>query len=251
MADVVRLADLDAISQEAARRWVDIASKAVEERGRFRIALSGGNTPRALYQMMASAPNASQTFWSQSTVFWGDERRVPPSHPDSNYRMARETLLDHVPIPESQIFPMDGGGLASSAVREYEDALRREFELGPRDWPQFDLMLLGLGVDGHTASIFPGTRAVSDLTHMVLVYEIPQLQSERITLTRPNFNDAHHVLFLVSGKDKAPALAATLEGPYRPSRYPAQGIAPEHGTLTWLVDNAAASELKSSEASRK
>jgi 6-phosphogluconolactonase len=253
MTDIVRFADLESLSQEAARRWGKIAQKAVQERGKFRIALSGGNTPRRLYQLVAAAPLSEQLPWAQTYVFWGDERRVPPSHPDSDYRMARETLLDHVPVPEGQIFRMHGEGLASDATRDYEIQLQREFELGVRDWPDFDLVLLGLGAEGHTASIFPGTRAVSDLTHMVLIYDVPQLGSERMTLTRPVFNHARNILFLVSGKDKADALAGAIDGPGHPSTYPAAGIKPENGLLTWLVDEPAASKLKSvvTEARRK
>ena len=243
MAEIVRLGDPEAVSQEAARRWLDTAAKAVVERGKFRIALSGGSTPRRLYEIMAS-PQGQQAPWSQTYVFWGDERRVPPSHADSAFRMARETLLDHVPIPAEQIFRMHGEELASGAVRDYENKLRRHFEIGPREWPRFDLVLLGLGADGHFASIFPGTRAVSDLTNMVIVYEVPQLGVERITLTRPVFNHARNIIFLVCGEEKAAALAATLDGPSQPSRCPAQGLNPEDGTLTWLVDKAAAGELK-------
>jgi len=245
MAEVIRLDDLEALSQEAARRWLAIAQKAVEEQGRFSIALSGGNTPRRLYQIMASSPYKEQAPWAQTHVFWGDERRVPPGDDQSDYRMAREALLDHVPIPPDQIYRMQGEGLLSSVVRDYETKLKKYFDLGLGDWPRFDLVLLGLGANGHTASIFPGTRAVSDITNMVLVYEVPQLHVERITLTRRVFNNSKNVFFLVSGADKAPALASTLEGESVPSKYPAQIINPTDGELVWLVDKAAAADLKS------
>jgi 6-phosphogluconolactonase len=245
MAEVIRLDDLESLSQEAARRWLAIAQEAVSEQGKFSIALSGGSTPRRLYQIMASSPYKEQTPWAQTHVFWGDERRVAPGDPESDYRMARETLLDHVPVPPDQVHRMLGEGLVSSTVRDYENKLKRYFELGASDWPRFDLVLLGLGADGHTASIFPGTRAVSDLTNMVIVFEIPQLHAERITLTRRVFNNSRNILFLVSGADKAPALAATLEGSALPSKYPAQIIQPTNGELVWLVDKAAAADLKS------
>src|SRR5687768_14609322 len=129
--------------------------------------------------MMASDSYSQQVPWAQTFVFWGDERRVPASHADSNYRMARETLLDHVPIPSDQIYRMPSDGLNRIDADAYDRTLRRRFEIGPREWPRFDLMLLGMGTDGHVASIFPGTRAVSDLTAMVLVYEVPQLREDR------------------------------------------------------------------------
>ena len=243
MAELVILPDLAAVVQEAARRWVAVAGQAVAERDMFRIALSGGSTPRPLYELMASEPWRSQAPWAKTYVFWGDERRVPPSHPDSNYGMAYESLLRHVPIPADHVFRMDGEGLASSAAHDYTAKLTRHFGLGRREWPRFDLVLLGLGADGHIASIFPGTRAVSDLSNMVVVYPVPQLGVERMTLTLPVFNHARNILFLVSGGEKADILACVLEGERRPSTYPAQAIAPVDGTLVWLVDEAAASKL--------
>lgn len=249
MAEVIKLSDLEALSQDAARRWLSIAQKAVTERGKFSVALSGGNTPRRLYQIMASSPYKEQAPWAQTYIFWGDERRVPPSDDQSDYKMARETLLDFVPVPPENINRMLGEGLASAAVRDYETRLDRFFGLDERDWPRFDLVLLGLGPDGHTASMFPGTRAVSDVTNKVIVFEVPQLKVERMTLTRRVFNNARNVIFLVSGADKAPALAATLEGPDLPSKYPARVINPTDGNLIWLVDQAASAELKSTKVS--
>ena len=244
MSEIIRLADAEAVAHEAARRWVEIAQAAVAERGAFRIALSGGNTPRRLYELMASAPWRDQAPWPQSFVFWGDERRVPPSHPDSDYRMARETLLDHVPVPPGHIFRMFGEELANSAKQDYEEKLRRHFGLRAGEWPRFDMILLGLGKDGHIASIFPGTRAISDLSNMVVVYEVPQLRSERMTLTFPVINHARNIIFLVTGEEKAPALAAVFGDVQKPSTFPAQGVQPVDGSLVWLVDEAAASLLK-------
>jgi 6-phosphogluconolactonase len=157
--------------------------------------------------------------------------------------MARETLLDHVPIPGEQIYRIQGEDLLSSAARDYENKLWRFFKFGRGEWPRFDLVLLGLGTDGHFASIFPGTRSVSDLSNMVLAYQVPQLGAERITLALPVINHARHVLFLVAGQEKASALANALEGESRPSSYPAQAVRPVDGRLTWLIDQAAASEL--------
>jgi 6-phosphogluconolactonase len=243
VAELVVLPDLNQVAQEAARRWMEIAQRAVAERGSFSVALSGGTTPRTLYELLAVEPWRSQAPWESTHVFWGDERRVPSTDPRSNYRMAREALLEHVPVPAGQIYRMHGEDLLGSAVRDYEDKLWRYFRFGRGEWPRFDLILLGLGADGHTASIFPGTRAVSDLSSMVLAFEVPQMAEERITLTLPVINHAHHVLFLVAGDEKAHALASVLQGERRPSTYPAQAVRPVDGTLTWLVDQAAASKL--------
>lgn len=244
MPSIVVLKNLDEIAREAARRVVSIARDAIVNRGRFDIALSGGTTPRSLYQLLASDEYRSQIDWTKACVFWGDERRVPPGDPESDYRMAHELLLAHVAVPEENIFRMQGEGLLNSAKVDYENKLTKHFNLARREFPRFDLILLGLGADGHTASIFPGTRAVSDLTNLVIIYEVPQLGAERMTISRSVINNARNILFLVSGEDKAAALEATLEGAKQPSRYPAQGITPVDGELTWLVDKAAASKLK-------
>lgn len=243
MSEVIKLADAEAVAQEAARRWAQIAQAAVNEKGAFNIALSGGSTPAILYRLMASEPWINQAPWSRTAVFWGDERRVSPSHADSNYRMAREHLLDHVPIPPPQVFRMPSEGLAGNDARTYEQELRQHFGLGPHDWPRFDLILLGMGTDGHIASIFPGTRAVSDRSNMVLVYEVPQLHAERMTLTVPVINQARNVLFLVTGEDKASIVQSVLEGGQRSSTYPAQAVRPVDGDAVWLLDSAAASRL--------
>lgn len=243
MPEVVVLPHIEAVIIETARRWVEIAQDAVAKRGAFRIALAGGSTPRPLYMLMASDPWCEQVPWDRTYVFWGDERRVPPSHPDSNYRMAHEALLQYVPIPREHIFRMDGEELASAAARDYTATLQHHFELGRNEWPRFDLILLGLGADGHTASIFPGTRAVSDRSNMVIVYDVPKLGAERMTLTLPVINNARHVMFLVTGEDKAEALYQVLHGERRPSTYPAQAVKPVDGSLVFLVDRAAAALL--------
>jgi 6-phosphogluconolactonase len=243
MVEVVRLGDSEAVAREAADHWVRIAQAAVAERGSFSIALSGGSTPARLYELMASEPWRSQVPWAATFVFWGDERRVPASDPQSNYHLASEMLLRHVPIPAQQVFPMDGVGLASSAARSYEDALWRHFRYERREWPRFDLVLLGVGQDGHVASVFPGTRAVSDLTNKVLVYSVPRLNTERITLTLPVLNHARHVLFLVTGSEKAEIVRKVLKGPHQPATYPAQAVRPVDGDAIWLIDEEAAAEL--------
>lgn len=248
MSEIVRLATPEAVAEEAARRWVQVARSAAAERGQFSIALSGGSTPIVLYELMRSEPWRSEVPWDQTFVFWGDERRVRTSSTDSNYRMAREAFLDHVPIPSEHIFRMPGEGLASSDARSYDQKIRRHFNLGLQDWPRFDLFLLGMGSDGHVASVFPGTRAVSDRSNMVLAYEVPQLHVERITLTLPAINHARNVLILVMGQEKAETLARVLRGPTMPSTYPAQAVQPMDGTLVWLVDAAAYSGVEELEA---
>lgn len=243
MAELVVLPNLKAITAEAAERWAQLAAEAVATRGQFNVALSGGSTPRPLYERLASSPYREALPWQQTYVFWGDERRVPPGHPDSNYRMAHEALLAHINLASTHVFRMDGEDLAGSAARAYATTLERHFRLARREWPRFDLMLLGLGDDAHTASIFPGTRAVSEASSMTLVYTVPKLGAERMTLTLPVINAARHIVFLVAGARKADALSSVLQGTYMPSTYPAQAVKPTDGTLTWLVDEAAASKL--------
>jgi 6-phosphogluconolactonase len=245
MAERVIRANDEEVALEAAERWKTIATQAVAENGRFSVALAGGSTPRTLYRMLTSERYRDELPWGQTHVFWGDERRVPPDDERSNYHMARELLLDHVPIPPGQIHPMDGMGLSRGAMRSYERTLRDYFQYGRREMPRFDLILLGMGGDGHTASIFPGTRAVSDRSHKVLVYQVPQLETERITLTLPVINAAKHILIMVVGSAKAETLAEVLDGPVKTSTYPIQAVEPVDGQLTWLLDKAAAAELDS------
>jgi len=243
VTSLIRFRDAQAVCEEAAGRWVRIASQAIAERGSFSVALSGGSTPRRLYELLAAAPYHDQVDWEKVHVFWGDERRVAPDDEQSNYRMAYESLLSRVPIPESQIHPMDGLGLSSGIVRDYDDVLWKHFRYERGGWPRFDLMLLGMGEDGHVASIFPGTRAISDRSSRVIVITIPKLGIERITLSLPVINNARNILVLVVGESKAAALNEVLHGEARPSTYPAQAVSPVDGELVWLVDQAAAANL--------
>lgn len=237
--------DATALARAAADLFAAAARAAVAQRGRFFVALSGGSTPRTLYQLLAAPPYRDQVDWSRTFVFWGDERCVPPDHPDSNYRMAREALLFHVPIPTSQVFRMPGEMAdPAAAAALYEQSVRRAFALAPGEWPRFDLVLLGLGPDGHTASLFPHTSALGVTDRLVVANRVEKLGTTRITLTAPVINSAAVVVFLVAGADKAEPLAAVLEGPRRPDDLPAQLIAPAHGELLWLVDRAAAAQLR-------
>jgi 6-phosphogluconolactonase len=238
-------ADLASLSAGAADVCVEAARAAIAAHGRFSVALSGGSTPRSLYQLLAAPPYREQVDWAHTVVCWGDERCVPPDHSESNYRMAREALLFHVPVPASQVFRMPGEAAdPDTGAAQYEQALRRAFALGPAELPRFDLILLGLGPDGHTASLFPHTPALHVSDRLVVANPVEKLNTTRLTLTAPVLNNAARVVFLVAGADKAAPLAAVLEGPRRPDDLPAQLIAPTHGELLWLVDRVAAGDLR-------
>lgn len=209
-----------------------------------RVALAGGSTPRGLYRLLTGDPYRTQIPWAHLRVFWGDERTVPPDHQESNFRMAKESLLSHVPIPSNQVFRIEGEVLAGDAAARYETVLREQFNLSSREIPQFDLILLGMGPDGHTASLFPGTSAVTESQKLVSAPWVEKLQTHRVTLTPPVLNAAKHVVFLVSGVDKATALQVVLEGPADPARYPAQVVNPPGGHMVWLINQDAAGLLK-------
>lgn len=228
------------IAEAAAERFIAAAAAAIAARGRFTVALAGGSTPKALYARLASPACASRVDWGRVHVFWGDERCVPPEHPSSNYRMAREALLDHVPIPAARIHRLPGEREPHAAAAAYEAELRAVF---PGGAARFDLVLLGMGDNGHTASLFPGLRAVRETARWVVAEHVGEVGMWRLTLTPPALNAAAAIVFLVAGRDKAAMLAQVLEGPRDIDRRPAQVIAPADGTLTWLVDAAAASAL--------
>ena len=239
------VADQTALAKEAAERCSQIAQEAVARAGRFTIALSGGSTPKLLCSLLAAEPYSTSLPWRKTHVFWGDERAVPPGDHDSNFGMAKATLLDRVPIPADQVHRMQAERDDLDLVaREYEAEIARSFGVPPgAEPPAFDLILLGLGPDGHTASLFPHTEAVRERARWVVPNHVPKLNSDRVTLTAPILNRGATVLFLVTGADKASALQAVLEGPSDPERLPAQLIRPTSGRLTWLVDRAAASML--------
>jgi 6-phosphogluconolactonase len=241
--DQVVLPDPAALAHEAARRFVALAQAAVADHGRFMVALSGGSTPRALHERLARSPLSESVEWAKVHVFWGDERMVPPDDIESSYRMARETLLAHVPIPAANIYPVPTiGGTPEAAASAYEETITAAFGA---DSPRFDLILLGLGPDGHTASLFPGHPEVvrpSDAL-VVAVHNAPKPPPVRVTFTYKLINAAANVLFLVAGADKAVALREVLRGPADVARLPAQGVRPKQGALVWLVDAAAAKEL--------
>ena len=216
------------------------ARQAARTAGRFTVALAGGSTPRALYALLAdrAAPYRSQVPWDRTFVFFGDERQVSPDHPDSNFRMARESLLRHVPVPEEQVYRMRGENPdPDRAAEEYEEIIRDVFRLGAFDRPRFDLILLGMGADGHTASIFPGAPGARQAERLALAVRVAPLGVDRITLTLPVLNHAAAVLFVVSGVSKAEAVRQVLGGA---SDLPAAEVRPAAGDLLWLLDREAA-----------
>jgi len=228
----------------AAEEVVRATNEAVTHRRRFTIALSGGSTPKSLYNLLAT--NARATLpWDRMFFFWSDERHVPPTDPDSNYRMANEAMLAKIPVAAANIFRVPAENPdADAAAQAYEQTMQKFFELKPGEFPRFDLILLGLGPDGHTASLFPETAGLNEKSRLVIANWVEKFKTSRITFTSPVLNAARNVAFLVSGTDKAPALHAVLEDEAAPAnRYPAKLVRPSDGKLAWFVDRAAASQL--------
>ena len=223
--------NLDELSRAAAGEFIRLAREAIAARGRFMVVLSGGSTPRRLYELLAEHSFAD---WNKVEFFWGDERAVPPDHKDSNYRMAREAILDRLAVPEANIHRIEAERV--TVARDYEAVIARAFGVEPGgEPPAFDLVLLGMGADGHTASLFPHTEALRETLRWV----VQNVSGRRITLTPRILNQAAHVIFLVAGAEKARVLAEVLEGPSDPERLPAQLIRP----ATWFVDHAAGAKL--------
>jgi 6-phosphogluconolactonase len=258
--DVRILTNLDAIARRVAQEFVQAATAAVSEKGSFSVALSGGSTPKALYSLLANdAGLRAQVPWDKMYFYFGDERSVGPDDADSNFRMANETMLSKVPIKPEQVFRIKGEYKdAEKAAQEYDEALRSSFKiaegkiakgkiaqskLGEGRFPRFDLVLLGMGNEGHTASLFPGTKALHETKRIAVRNWVGKLYTNRITLTAPAINNAGRVIFMVTGADKALALKGVLEGPYEPEQLPAQMIQPSNGQLLWLVDTAAGGML--------
>lgn len=237
MREVMILPDADAIAREGAARFTALARSAISSTGRFAVALSGGSTPRALYARLVDQPIE----WARVHVFWGDERCVPPEHADSNYKMAHDALLSKVAIPTENIHRLRGEIDSQQAALEYEAELRRVF--GSIAWPRFDLILLGLGTDAHTASLFPQSSAIHEASRWVVGHFVEKLQAQRLTLTPPVINHADQVIFLVAGTDKAAAVRSVFEGLQNFDQFPAQIVVPVTGRVTWLLDSLAAAQL--------
>lgn len=244
---VVRsFADEAAVFRAAADRFAEIAQAAVAQRGKMTIALAGGSTPKALYQLLTTEPYRSAVAWDKIEFFFGDERSVPPDHADSNYRMFMETLPAKITIATERVHRMRGeADDLDAAAREYQQELARVLGVpasGPP--PALDLILLGMGGDGHTASLFPDTKALGETVRWVVANHVPQMSTWRITLSYGAINAARHVQFMVTGEGKAARLADVLEGPSDVERLPSQGIHPSPGEVEWLVDRGAAAQLK-------
>lgn len=245
MSDVRVVPDAEALSRAAAREFVVLCRQAVDARGRFIVALAGGSTPRRVYELLADQEYRGQVDWTRVEFFWGDERAVPPEHPDSNYGMARAACLDKLDLRWEQVHRIHAEQPdRESAARDYQREIARVCGASPEGAPPvFDLILLGMGADGHTASLFPYTEALREERRHVVLNYVPKLQAERITLTFPIINRAREIRVIVAGAEKAPVLKDVLEGPRDPERLPSQLLAPVTGRLAWLVDRTAASDL--------
>jgi 6-phosphogluconolactonase len=239
---VVVLPDANAVAEEAARRFVECARNAVEARGMFLVALSGGSTPRALYEKLAEPSISGQIDWSRAQIFFSDERFVPSDSDQSNYHLAQQALFSKIQINDRFIHRVATENISpQQAATEYGEGMRRVASVGDAEVPQFDLVLLGLGPDGHTASLFPGTEALEDTAHLVVANDVPQQNAWRITFTYPLINAARCVMFLVTGAEKADIVAEV----FSTSNLPASRVLPSDGEMVWLLDEAAAAHTRS------
>ena len=235
----------DALSRAAAEHFFQTATQAAKANGVARIAISGGSTPKRTFELMANPAEKylSAMPWEKMEFYWVDERTVPPDHKDSNYRMTREAVLDKVPLKPRQIFRIEGELEPEQAAARYESAIRNHLRLEGAQGPVFDLLALGMGLDGHTASLFPHTAAIHELIRIAVANHVPQLNTWRVTLTSPVINEARDVFFLIAGKDKAQPLHDVLLGKYDPETLPSQLIHPRNGRLLMLLDKDAAALL--------
>ncbi|HET6266974.1 MAG TPA: 6-phosphogluconolactonase [Acidobacteriota bacterium] len=239
------LADPSEVALAGAAEVLAAAQKAVSDHGYFALALSGGSTPKVLYGLLADDASFREKMpWSKTHFFWGDERHVPPDHPDSNFRMTQQAMLSKITVPQENVHRIHGENPdAAAAAQEYETDLRRFFKLSSGAFPRLDLVLLGMGPDGHTASLFPGTPALKENKLIVTANPVAKFNTDRITMTYPTLNNASRIVFLVNGTDKAQPLREVLQGKSQPDLYPSQNIAPTNGTLLWLIDRSAGSLL--------
>ncbi len=244
-AELQIFADAKTLSRAGADKFLQAAHAAIASHGRFTVALSGGSTPKAIFALLSTdqASGSSQLAWDKVQIFFGDERHVPPDHAESNFRMATEALLSKVPIPSVNIHRVQGELDAAIAAANYEQELRRAFGARAAEVPKFDLIMLGMGPDGHTASLFPGTTALKETSALVCSTWVEKLKSHRITFTYTLLNAAAEVLFIAGGADKAGMLRNVLRGHPSSETYPAQGVRPANGKLIWMVDEAAAGAL--------
>lgn len=243
-AEIIICDDKEALYRDAATRFVDLSAEAIAARGRFMIALSGGSTPKALFELLASDDWRDRVDWANVHLFWGDERFVPADHPDSNFGMTRRALLDRVDIPAAHIHRIvTEEGSAEEVAATYERTLRETFGIGDGESPRFDLIHLGLGDDGHTASMFPGTQAMHEAERLVVAPWVEKFSTFRVTTTPVVLNNAAEVQFLVAGASKVAVVPQVLNGPYEPDRLPSQTVKPHSGVLRWILDRDAAAGL--------
>ena len=229
----------------AADRFIEIGNQAIKKNGRFIVALAGGSTPKSLYNLLASEDFRTQIDWQKVFFFFGDERNVSPDNEESNFRMANENLLKPLQIPAENIFRWQTELKdAEKIARNYEKTITKFFDLSENDFPRFDLVLLGMGDDGHTASLFPFTNALNETEKIAVSNPVEKLNTNRLTLTFPTINNAENIVFLISGAAKADALKEVLEDEYQPEKFPSQNVKPENGNLFWLIDAPAAQFLK-------
>ena len=241
MAEIRQSPDVSSLNHAIADFIVAQADASIKEQGRFSLALAGGGTPRPAYELLASTAYSQKIAWDKVHILFGDERTVPPDDDDSNYKMAKESLLDFVPIPANQVHRMKGEMNPQDAADDYTQMLQQVF--GTDALPRLDLILLGMGGDGHTASLFPHTAVIHEDEKWVVAHFVEKLNTWRITLTPPVINHARAVAFLVAGEGKADRLKQVLKGVYQPDELPSQIIQPEGGQLIWFVDSAAAQQL--------
>jgi 6-phosphogluconolactonase len=241
--EIIICQDIDELNRKAAEQFIGLSNQAIQRSGQFAVALSGGSTPRTIYSLLASADYKERIDWSRVHLFWGDERCVPQDHPESNFRMARESLLSKVQVPSENIHRMMGEIEPQQAATEYEEHLRQFFHLPHDGVPRFDLIFLGLGEDGHTASLFPGSPALDEQNRLVATVYVERLKAYRLTLTLPVINAAAQVSFLITGENKSSIVKALVGAEGNLSKYPAGRVRPVNGELTWFITQDAARAL--------
>ena len=242
-SNLIVVEDAAALAERVARHTLDAGTAALARHGRFDVALAGGSTPKAAYELLASPRYEGALDWSRVRFFFGDERCVPPDDDQSNFKMARTSLLDPLGIAPAAIFRMHGEDEPHTGAAAYAEVLRAELELDDTGAPIFDLVMLGMGPDGHTASLFPGTDPLDENDLLVRAPYVEKFATFRLTLTPKTIDAAHEIAIATAGDTKTDALAAVLDGPFDPTLYPVQILRPRNGTLTWLVDEVAAAKL--------
>jgi 6-phosphogluconolactonase len=240
------VSDLEAMSHKAAEMFVNSSRTCMASQGKFSVAISGGSTPRRLYTLLGSNPYREEVNWLLVHFFWVDERCVPKEHEESNFKAAFDTLLSKISIPDENIHRIMGEGAPDKAARDYEEEVRKSF--GMSGLPMFDLVILGMGEDGHTASLFPGSSLLKERIRLAAPVYLERPNRNRITLTLPVLNNATQILFLIAGHSKADVVYEILGNERKKERYPAGLIRPVHGAMTWLIDQEAAKKLGATEA---